>query len=365
MLRKLSIVAALVVGVVVLTAINKEFVPKIDPDGVKRQEEEKKRIKDLKERVKKDAEQQKAKESAAGGETVDVSHILIKVSGDEAAWAEAKKKIDAIRARIMAGEDFAAVAREVSEDPGSKKSGGAYPNTPRGMMVPEFEKVMFETPVGQVSEPFRTKFGWHILKVTGRHGQPTPDHPDKEAKSNEKPSAEVAATPDVYKVKFDTTKGAIVIECHKDWAPLAAARFYELVQQKYYDQNKFFRIAKGFVVQWGLAADPAVSNKWEERNLKDEPAKEPNRVGTISFAKGGPDTRTTQVFINLNDNSAQLDAMGFAVFGKVVEGMDVVNALNGKYGEAPDQTQIRMRGNAYLDASFPGLDEIKTATIVP
>jgi peptidyl-prolyl cis-trans isomerase A (cyclophilin A) len=362
-LRKLSMVAALIIGVVALAAINKHFVPKIDPEGVKKQEETEKKIKEAREKKnepKKESEEEKDGEKKGDEETVDVAHILVLASGDEAAWAKAKEKIDAALARVKAGEDFGKVASEVSEDPGSKQKGGAYPNTPHGKMVPEFDKVMFATPVGEVSEPFRTSYGWHILKVTGRHGTKKAEAPAADAKS-------AGAVPDVFKVKFETTKGAFVVECHKDWAPLGAARFYELIQQKYYDDNRFFRVAKGFVVQWGIAGDPAVSAKWRDANIQDEPAKEPNKLGTITFAKGGPNTRTTQVFINLKDNSSQLDAMGFAAFGKVIEGMDVINALNGKYGEDPTETQqqIQFQGNAFLDTRFPGLDGIKTAQIIP
>ncbi|MBI5094346.1 MAG: peptidylprolyl isomerase [Candidatus Hydrogenedentes bacterium] len=349
MLRKLSVAAAVVVGVVVLAAINKQFIPKIDPEGVKKQEEEEKRIKERQEIL--------AKQS------VDVSHILIKASGSEAVWKAAKEKIDAARKRVTEGEDFEKVAREVSEDPSVKDNGGAFPGTPRGKMVPEFEKVMFSTHVGDVSEPFRTKFGWHIVKVTGRHGG------ERSADDTVKLAAELGMdltkVPDIFKVKFETTKGAFIIECHKDWAPLGVARFYELIQQKFYDDNRFFRVVKGFVVQWGISGDPAVNAKWVDKTIPDDPVRESNKLSTVCFAKGGPDSRTTQVFVNLKNNKS-LDNDGFAVFGKVIEGMDVIASFNGEHAGNPSdaQSEIQLKGNAFLDSRYPGLDSIKSAQII-
>jgi peptidyl-prolyl cis-trans isomerase A (cyclophilin A) len=170
------------------------------------------------------------------------------------------------------------------------------------------------------------------------------------------------------KVKFETTKGDIVIELTPEWAPLGAARFAELVTGGFYDGAKFFRVLPGFVVQFGLPADPKTAPKVS--NLKDDPVTQTNAKGTITFATAGPGTRTSQVFINLVDNQ-RLDGMGFAPFGKVVEGFDVVEKLYAGYGEGapygsgPDQGKVRTLGNAYLEASFPKMDGITKATVIP
>jgi cyclophilin family peptidyl-prolyl cis-trans isomerase len=170
--------------------------------------------------------------------------------------------------------------------------------------------------------------------------------------------------PDLFKVKFETTKGDFVLELHKDWAPLGVERFHQLVTAGFYDSSKFFRVVPKFVVQFGLAADPAASQAQENARLKDDPVKQSNVKGSITFATAGPNTRTTQVFINLVDNG-RLDGMGFAPFGKVVEGMDVVESLFGGYGDnGPDQGRIRSLGTPYLEQNFPKLDGIKKATVI-
>lgn len=167
--------------------------------------------------------------------------------------------------------------------------------------------------------------------------------------------------PDTYKVKFETTKGDFVVEVQKAWAPLGAERFHELITTEFYKDARFFRIVPGFVVQFGLPADPAKVDAYKE--FPDDPVKQSNTKGMLSFATRGANSRTTQVFINLGNN-ARLDSMGFAPFGLVVEGMDVVEALYSGYGEAPNQMQIRNFGNKYLESSFPNLDGIKNATIM-
>jgi peptidyl-prolyl cis-trans isomerase A (cyclophilin A) len=179
------------------------------------------------------------------------------------------------------------------------------------------------------------------------------------------PSQVVATAPDVFKAKFDTTKGAFVIEVHRDWSPAGADRFYALVKNGYYDGVKFFRVVPGFVVQWGIHGDPAIATRWLQSRIKDEPVKESNHKGYVTYAKGGPNTRSVQVFINLQDNSQSLDAQWFAPFGKVVEGMDVVEKLNGEYGNNLTNLQGRIadEGNAFLEKNFPNLDAIKKATI--
>ena len=175
--------------------------------------------------------------------------------------------------------------------------------------------------------------------------------------------------PDVFKAKFETTKGDFVIEVHREWAPNGADRFYNLVDIVYYDKCMFFRAIDGFLVQWGINGDPDVNDAWRPATISDDPVVKGNKKGFVTFAKQNrPNTRTTQLFINFVDNS-NLDSMGFASFGEVVEGKDVVNSLYTGYGEGaprgrgPDQGRVQSEGNAYLDAEFPKLDYIKTATI--
>ncbi len=177
------------------------------------------------------------------------------------------------------------------------------------------------------------------------------------------PSSLNERAPDVYRVQFETTKGNFVIEVNREWAPRGADRFYNLVKHNFYDNAKFFRVVKGFVVQFGLHADPKVNQVWANATIPDDPVIRTNRRGTVAFATAGPNTRTTQVFINLGNNQF-LDDQGFAPFGRVVEGMEVVDSLYSGYGEAPDQQAIMMRGNAYLDQHFPRLDSIKRARLI-
>jgi len=175
-------------------------------------------------------------------------------------------------------------------------------------------------------------------------------------------SGSATAPPD-FKVKFDTSRGPFVVEVHRDWAPLGVDRFYELVKGGFYDDARFFRIVPGFVVQWGLNKDPKVSAEWREKPIQDDPVRESNRLGYVTFAKTNqPNSRTTQIFINFVNN-ANLDAMGFAPLGKVTEGMDVIAGLYAGYGEAPQQNLIESEGNAYLQRDFPKLDYIKTARV--
>lgn len=176
--------------------------------------------------------------------------------------------------------------------------------------------------------------------------------------------------PATYKVKFDTSKGAFVVEVHRDWAPNGADRFYNLVKNGFYNDARFFRVISGFMVQFGINGNPQLSKVWRDANIKDDPVKASNKRGYITFATAGPDTRTTQVFINFANN-AGLDDQGFAPFGQVISGMDVVDSLYSGYsegapqGHGPNQGVVQSMGNAYLDKAFPKLDYIKTATIEP
>jgi peptidyl-prolyl cis-trans isomerase A (cyclophilin A) len=179
--------------------------------------------------------------------------------------------------------------------------------------------------------------------------------------------------PAEYKVKFETTKGDILIQVHHDWSPLGADHFYELVTKGYYDNNAFFRAIKGFIVQFGMNGDPKVTAHWNAAPIKhDPPNKQPNKAGTVTFAQtSDPDSRTTHVFINVSDNAEALDSKNFTPFGEVISGMDVVNNLYMGYGDSvseggsgPDQEALAQNGNAYLQKSFPLLDYIKKATVI-
>lgn len=192
------------------------------------------------------------------------------------------------------------------------------------------------------------------------------DHPRTTHMTNDPallhPSELKAKAPEVYDVKFSTTKGDFVVEVVRSWAPIGADRFYNLVKHGFYNDAAFFRIVPGFVVQFGLSANPTVNRAWHNADIKDDPVTQSNKPGYLTFATAGPNTRTTQVFINLGDNSG-LDRQGFAPFGRVTSGMDVVQNLYSGYGEQPDQGAITNQGKTYTDKSFPKLDTIKSATI--
>ena len=172
--------------------------------------------------------------------------------------------------------------------------------------------------------------------------------------------------PDEFSVRLETSAGSVVIQVTRDWAPLGADRFYNLVRNGFYDEQRFYRVVPGFVVQWGFSGNPALNQVWRQANILDDPVVQSNTRGRITYAKiAEPNTRTTQLFINFGDNS-RLDGMGFAPFGEVVEGMEVVDAINAEYGEQPSraQGQIHGRGNAYLAENFPNLDYIIKAEII-
>lgn len=168
--------------------------------------------------------------------------------------------------------------------------------------------------------------------------------------------------PATYNARFDTSVGVFVIQVHRDWAPKGADRFYNLVKNGYYDDSRFFRVLPNFMVQFGINGDPSIQKAWIDANITDDPVKESNKRGYITFATAGAGTRTTQVFINFADNS-RLDAQGFAPFGQVISGMEIVDKINAEYRQQPDQPRIQAQGNAYLTQAFPRLDYIKHATI--
>lgn len=173
-----------------------------------------------------------------------------------------------------------------------------------------------------------------------------------------------AKAPATYRVAFKTTKGAFVVTVNRASSPRGADRFYNLVRAGFFDDVTFFRVVKGFVVQFGISGDPKISKAWQQAAIKDDPVKGSNTPGTITFADAGPDTRTTQVFVNYGNNAA-LDAQGFSPFGRVTSGMSVVNRLYGGYGEQPTsmQGQITALGSTFLRKRFPKLDHIVTARI--
>jgi len=213
--------------------------------------------------------------------------------------------------------------------------------------------------------------------------EPTPEKPKMPAPEKKAaPPAPAAANPALlnpalanetapnqFKVKMTTTKGDFTIQVNRDWAPNGADRFYNLVKIGYFTDIAFFRVINGFMAQFGISGDPGVNVKWRETKIPDDSVVESNTKGKISFATSGPNSRTTQLFINFGNNS-RLDSMGFSPIGEVIEGMDVVDSLYDGYGEGaprgrgPYQGQIQQQGNKYLKAQFPKLDYIKSAQVV-
>jgi peptidyl-prolyl cis-trans isomerase A (cyclophilin A) len=189
--------------------------------------------------------------------------------------------------------------------------------------------------------------------------------PSGQTKKLSDPSALTETAPAVFRARFDTSKGSFVIEAHREWAPLAADRFYNLVRNGFYDGTRFFRVRPGFMAQFGLNGNPEIQSVWQRAFLRDEPTTQKNVRGFVSFTtEGRPQSRFTQIFVNYGDNS-RLDADGFAPFGQVITGMDVVDKLYAPPDDAqPDQRRILRDGNEYLK-EFPKLDFVKKATIVP
>jgi peptidyl-prolyl cis-trans isomerase A (cyclophilin A) len=182
------------------------------------------------------------------------------------------------------------------------------------------------------------------------------------------PAALSEKAPATYKARFDTSKGVFVVEVTRAWAPNGADRFYNLVKNGFYDDTRFFRVINGFMVQFGINGDPKVSAPWRDARIPDDKVTQSNKRGYITFATSGPNSRTTQVFINFGDN-AGLDGQGFSPFGRVTTGMNVVDSLHSSYGEGapsgrgPNQGKIQTDGNAYLTRDFANLDYVKKATI--
>jgi len=183
-----------------------------------------------------------------------------------------------------------------------------------------------------------------------------------DALTNPASPANQGPAPDTYRARFQTSAGDFTVEVTRAWAPLGADRLYHLIRSGFFDGDRFFRVLPGFVVQFGLNGAPRVNAAWHNASITDDPVTQHNTAGTIVFATAGPNTRTTQLFINYADNT-RLDQMGFAPMGRVVDGMEVVQKIYSEYGQTPDQGLIETQGNAYLTQAFPKLDYIKTATI--
>jgi peptidyl-prolyl cis-trans isomerase A (cyclophilin A) len=183
------------------------------------------------------------------------------------------------------------------------------------------------------------------------------------------PKREAAAAPDTFAVVFETTRGPFTVEFYRAWAPRGADRVYYLARSGYYDGTRFFRVLPGFVAQFGASGDPRVAKVWDVRTIRDDPVRQSNTRGTVTFATGGPDTRTTQLFVNYANNS-RLDRLGFAPLGRVVDGMARVDSLYSGYGEGtprgkgPDQDRLAAEGTAYLERDFPRLDWVRSARVV-
>ena len=211
--------------------------------------------------------------------------------------------------------------------------------------------------------------------------KPTTQKPAPPKPATAKPAAPSAAlrtpaklkevAPATYRVDFDTSAGPFVIEVTRAWAPKGADRFYNLVKNGYFNDTRFFRVVRNFMVQFGIHGDPKLNEVWRETNITDDPVTQSNKRGYITFATSGPNSRTTQVFINFADNGGSLDNQGFPPFGQVTTGMNIVDKINSEYGEGaprgrgPDQGKLQTEGNAYLMKEFPKLDYIKKATVEP
>ena len=192
---------------------------------------------------------------------------------------------------------------------------------------------------------------------------------DKSPLQDPKSPSVTLTAPAEFKAKLETSKGDIVVKVVREWSPKGADRFFSLVKNGYYDECRFYRVLPKYVAQVGIHGDPKIAQKWREAPIDDDPVKQKNTRGRVTFAKGGPNSRTTNIFINLRD-STSLDSQGFAPFGEVLEGMDIADQLHSGYGDGapkgrgPSQKRIYEEGNAWLQKDFKDLDFIKTAKVV-
>ena len=177
-------------------------------------------------------------------------------------------------------------------------------------------------------------------------------------------TAPLGAAPDSFRVAFETSRGRFVVEVHRAWSPKGADRFYDLAAERFFDENKFFRVLPGFIAQFGVNDNTKLNERWEKVTIADDPVKETNAHGTLVFASDGKNSRSHQLFINLADNKT-LDKQGFSPIGRVVDGMDVADSIYSAYGESPNYHLVATLGNAYLKRMFPKLDYVMTARIVP
>ncbi len=169
--------------------------------------------------------------------------------------------------------------------------------------------------------------------------------------------------PDSFRVAFETTRGRFVVDVFRPWAPIGVDRFYDLVRIRFFDDDAFFRVVPGFVAQFGVASDPRLNVVWDARPIADDAARTRNARGTVAFAMDGPNTRTHQLFVNLQDN-VHLDAQGFAPIGRVVDGMPTVDSIYSGYKDKPSAHMIATLGNSYLERMFPKIDYIKRVRLV-
>src|SRR5437667_252157 len=218
------------------------------------------------------------------------------------------------------------------------------------------------------SFPSATVIALTALAAVGACDKPAPQPAGDPDSHNPADPGFAQQAPDSFRARFSTTKGDFVIVVHRAWAPHGADRFYNLVRSGFYDGVRFFRVIPGFMAQFGIHGDTGVTTAWRVRTIPDDPVRHNNLRGMVTYATAGPGTRTTQIFINYRDN-IRLDASGFAPFGQVVEGMEVVDALYGGYGEGapngrgPDQFRVNVEGEKYLARQFPKLDKINKATV--
>jgi peptidyl-prolyl cis-trans isomerase A (cyclophilin A) len=217
---------------------------------------------------------------------------------------------------------------------------------------------------------FLTAAALSILVACDKPAPPPADTATSAATPPPAATPTVDAAPATFKVRFETSKGPIVIQFNREWSPNGVDRIYQLVQEQYYDNVKFFRVVTGFVVQFGMHGDPATNTKWQGQPIRDDPVTQTNSRGRVTFAKSSmPDSRTAQLFINLQDNGPMLDPpsqQGFAPVGEVVEGMSVVDRLYAGYADQPTnrQPEISAGGNAFLNREYPKLDSVRTARVV-
>jgi peptidyl-prolyl cis-trans isomerase A (cyclophilin A) len=225
-------------------------------------------------------------------------------------------------------------------------------------MVPN-ERMKLPARISPYERMTRATFLLSVIAIACSRDSP----PQRTDSIGRTPPAAATPAPDSFRVAFETTRGNFVVDVIRAWSPRGVDRFHELVNAGYFTDVAFFRVLPGFVAQFGMHGDPAVNRQWSDRTIADDPVRQSNTRGTLVFATRGPNTRTNQFFVNYSDN-ARLDGMGFSPFGRVVEGMSVVDSIYSRYGETPDQSRIADDGNAYLKREFPRLDYIKSARII-